>query len=510
MSLRAIKYLLLALLITALRPTLVLGQITTFDYWDILPTEPRVRWSPSQNPKLLTDWQIQYDLGQLNVRFGGIRIDPEANVWQRGQKQGRCYILRSNVVYDLSEYKNCQVDLTDKQRQGPLVKLNGRAVGNRGTLLLSQNQKITAEFIFPSFNRILTIQIQAPQVDAVDISYENQKWVLLLQNQNFKPIDLGLFDPTFPFKEKLFSVTISEDESFFTLPGFLGVKYGRLLETPDNPKAFSTRPQIKTKRDLITYKKNIRIPVQTDPTDPNSIEQWETSDLKKNEWNEVIHSVGDTKMSYFALRMPQYEASIRFSMVKAGAAATIVPNGEFAILGFSENLFSSNYDSFFNHRFGWRLRGWQSLDTSNPLYDLKLTQGELRLLLGRGVWNIEQTWGLLAAGYQFEYFNFPVTTPGVGFFWGRSLPNVVDRLFRWSSWFKFPKYTDLDFTYIPPHHPRADYSYVMNFHGKMFLPNQTFFEAGISFYQFSNFDEVRRSKRTLEAVAGTVGFGYMF
>jgi hypothetical protein len=77
-------------------------------------------------------------------------------------------------------------------------------------------------------------------------------------------------------------------------------------------------------------------------------------------------------------------------------------------------------------------------------------------------------------------------------------------------WFKYPKYTDLDFTFIPPHHPKAESNFVMNFHGKMFFPNNLFFEWGLSYYQFSTFSETQKRLTTLKAFLGTVGLGYMF
>jgi hypothetical protein len=188
----------------------------------------------------------------------------------------------------------------------------------------------------------------------------------------------------------------------------------------------------------------------------------------------------------------------------------LLPNGEIAILGFHENFFTDQYDHFFTHRIGWRFRTFNSLKNFDPLYDLKLTQGEVRFLLNPAVWNIQETFGILGAAYQFEYVNTPVTAPGIGFFWGRSMPNIFDQLLRWIPWFKFPKYTDLDFTFIPPHHPKADANFVMNFHGKMFFPNNVFFEGGISYYQFSTYNENQRRTTTLQAFVGTVGLGYMF
>lgn len=498
-------------LIIVLTATHSQAQIEKFQYWEIKPSEPRIRWSPTHNPNMIADWQIRYALGQDSVSIGGVTLSSKIRAWLSAPKRNNCLILRSGLLYDSSEAELC--NLPEGQESEMVTKLNGEVVSNTGTILLSSDTPITAEFYLMDSKKILRIRLQKPKIDIVDISIEKNQWTAILQNKNKPFSDLKLFDYTFPYKERLFKAQIDSGKEELVLRGFLGMRYTMLLEPPDaeQRKLFSIRPRFKTKRDLITYSDKLKLDVYV-PGDNNryKVEKWETATLEKGKWTESVRPYGESQISYHTLRMPNLEASMRLSVVRPGTENLLIPNGEIAVLGFHENFISDEFDHYATHRFGWRFRTFNALGSVDPLYDLKLMQGEFRILFNQAVWNIEETFGVLGAMYQFNYSNTSVTAPGIGVFWGRAMPNIFDSLLRWIPWFKYPKYTDLDFTYIPPHHPNASPSLVMNFHGKMFFPNNLFFEGGVGYYQFSTFNSGLRRTTTLQSFVGTVGLGYMF
>jgi len=460
---------------------------------------------------MIADWQIRYTLNEDSLTIGGITLSSKIKVWATAKKNGDCRVVSSNLLFDHSVLQLC--DLPNDAPSKPVAKFNGEVVASSGTILLSSGAPIEAEFVLSQSRKLLKILLKQPSVEIVDISVEKERWIALLQNKTQTFTDLGLFDYTFPYKERLFRASIDTEKDELVLKGFLGLRYVVLLESPDaqQRKFFSVRPRFKSKRDLITYSDKLKLKVYV-PGENNRFktETWEIQGLEKNKWTEVVRDYQNSKVSFHALRMPSYEASMRLSVVRPGSGNVLLPDGEIAILGFHENLFSDEFDNFFTHRIGWRVRTFNAIGNVDPIYNLRLTQGEVRFLLNQSVWNIDETFGLLGAAYQFNYANNSVTAPGVGFFWGRPMPNVFDRLLRWVPWFKYPKFTDLDFTYIPPHHPRANANLVLNFHGKMFFPNNFFFEGGLSFYQFSTFRESIRRTTTLQAFVGTVGLGYMF
>jgi len=487
------------------------GQIDKFNYWEIKPSEPRIRWNPKHNPKLMADWQVRYHLTDNSVNIGGVKISPLSKVWNRVSKENECRVLKSNVLFDATQIEMCEVN----PNKIPKFKasLNGQSVALSGAILLVNESPIQGEFYFEKIQKLIRVLLKRPAVNIVDISVEKEQWKALLQNQSQTFSDLTLFDYTFPYRERIFNAQINTENNELVLRGFLGIQYALLLEAPDanQKKFFSVRPQVKTNRDLITYSDKLKIDVYVpEENNPYKSETWELTNLEKNKWTEIVLDYGDSKVSLYALRMPSFEASGRLSVIKPGNEGVFLPNFELAMLGFHENFFSDHFDHFFTHRFGWRLRTFDSIGEINPLYRLGLTQGEFRILLRKAVWNIEETFGLLGAVYHFNYANTVATSPGIGFFWGRSMPNIFDQLIRWIPWFKYPKYTDLDFTYIPPHHHKAAGNLVLNFHGKMFFPNNVFFEGGLSYYQFSTYNTSIKQTTTLQVFVGTVGLGYMF
>lgn len=489
------------------------AQMTRYNYWDILPIEPRLRWSPAHNPQILTDWQLRYEWAKNKVKLGGIWIEPSQIKWQSSDKYPHCQKIESDVIFDTTKIYNCPLEENSTPER--FVLLNGRQVGKRGTLIFEPKKALEVEFILNEINRKLIVEIQSPRIEMVDFSFTDSGWQIILQNQNFKPNNLSFWDLSFPFKEKQFVLNSPLDENLISLDGFLGMKYLRMIENieelpSEQIKKFRNRPKLATDKNLITYAQSLQVPY-TESTSPEaSVSYSAAKDLKLNQWNEVTIPFKDTVLNYHVLRMPKYEASARASFLITDRISNPVPIQEFALIGNSENMFSDKFDHSLTHRFGWRLRGLQSAISQDEVYNLQLNQIEGRWFLKSGVWNIEETFGMLGALYQFKYNGVQTMQPGVGLFWGRSLPHILDRMLRWMPWFKYPKYVDMDLNYIPKHSPFALDNYIMNFHGKMFFPNQFFLEAGISVFRFSAYNSSTDIKSDLNATSGTLGLGYMF
>lgn len=489
------------------------AQLTNYNYWDILPSEPRLRWSPVHNPQVLTDWQVRYEWSKDKIKLGGVWINPEKVNWQVSKSKHPCTELLSDVIFDNTKIYNCPLDqnYTDSQ----LVLLNGRQIGKRGTLIFEPNKLLSVEFILHEIKRKIVVKIGAPKIEMVDFSINDKGWQIILQNQNFKPNNLNFLDLSFPFKEKQFVLNSPFDENLINLEGFLGIKYLKMIENIqeipiDQLKKFSDRPEIATTKNLITYAANVQVPYTNTRAKDSQIKYSVAKDLKINQWNEVTLPYNDSILNYHILRMPKYEASARASFIISGELTSPIPIQEFALIGNSENLLSNQFDHALTHRLGWRLRGFQSIYSNDSLYNIKLYQAEARWFFKPGVWNIEETFGILGALYHFNYNGVAVMQPGVGLFWGRSLPHVFDQMLRWMPWFKYPKYVDMDLNFIPKHSPLALDNFVMNFHGKMFFPNQFFVEAGISMFRFSAYNKSTDEKSDLIATSGTLGLGYMF
>lgn len=491
----------------------LIAQLTKYNYWDILPSEPRLRWSPNYNPQILTDWQLRYEWTKNKIKLGGVWIEPEQIKWQPSEKLPECQKIESNVIFDTTKIYNCPLEADNASDR--FVLLNGRQVGKRGTLIFEPKKVVQVEFLLTEIKRKLIVEIQAPRIEMVDFSFTDKSWQIILQNQNFKPNDLSFWDFSFPFKEKQFVLISPLDENLISLEGFLGMKYLRLIENievlpVEQINKFKNRPEFSTSKNLITYSEQIQVPFQQSNDSSKNINYALAKNLKINQWNEVTLPYKETVLNYHVLRMPKYEASARASFLITDRISNPIPIQEFALIGNSENLLSDKFEHYLTHRLGWRIRALQSSISENDFYNIQLSQIEARWFLQSGVWNIEQTFGVLGALYQFKYNGINALQPGVGLFWGRSLPHVFDRMLRWMPWFKYPKYVDMDLNYIPKHSPYALDNYILNFHGKMFFPNQLFIEGGISVFRFSAYNNMVDIKSDLVATSGTLGIGYMF
>ncbi len=483
-------------------------DIDNIGYWEMLPSEPRIRWSPDKDNNILGDWQVNYKLNEDSLKIGNVDFGPKSLIWENAKNKGECQVLQSELLTDKSAYKLCPLT---SSLSADLVKLNGVAAAQEGAITLSLSDHVTAEFTFLNSKQIVIAEFKSPQIKAVDISTFGNKWNVLLQNRNFKPITTTLFGATFPFQEKLYKINLKSNQFLMPYRGYLGVSFGRSFFPPSldsNSLEYKKRPIIVTNRPLITYSDKIKFKVKSPTQSGYKIQTWTAENLKNQKWTILTQDMGSSKVNYSVLKMPNIEASFRVAIAKP-AAGNLYINGEFAVIGSIENLFSSYYDSWWNHRLSWRARGWQSIDQTS-LLRLNMTQAELRFNFLPSAWNIEPTFGLLVAQYQFEFYRISAQQTGAGFYWGRSLPSIFDRALRTISFFNYPKYTDLDFTYIPPHDPKAEANFILNFHGKMFFPNSTFFEGGISVFRFSTYNPLINQKQTVDSYSGTLGWGLMF
>lgn len=476
----------------------------SFSYWEIQPVEPRIRWAPSKNSETLTDWQVGYRRDGENLTIGSIELNPTSPIWKRAKTDGPCRSLATKLAFDQSQISLCTSDETDYESKLK-NEINGQTVEENGTILLTEDKPMDVIFRFEK-KKYLKMSLKAPRLEPIDIVYSKEKWNMLLQDKTRSTRSNSWWGATFPFKEKLYRVTLDTNESLFPLKGIAGLTYKRLFMPPANKEAFVRRPVMGTKKSIVTYKEEIKVPVLI-PSENKKYKRgtWIAKNLQKGKWNEQTEKFGDTVMNYSVLRMPKYEASTRLSFLKP-AGSNIAINAELAILGFLENPIKDESSHFLTHRLGWRARMTQMVSGSSDI-ELKLMQAEARYFLKPGLWNYDEVWGGIVSGYSTQFSGFSMTSPGVGIFWARSLPEVFDRMLRWVPIFRYPKYTDLDFNYIMGPNGAAG-SYVLNFHGKMFLPNNLYFEAGLGFVSFS-FKEGRRSKG-IEAFTGTIGLGYMF
>ncbi|MDW8190377.1 MAG: hypothetical protein RMK80_05345 [Pseudobdellovibrionaceae bacterium] len=496
---------------------LVLGEafaqnMDTAPYWAIRPREPRLRWNPTFNNFPQFDWQVPYKIDHDQFLIGGVNFAPDSLIWKHGKKlDNNCLELRSDISYDLSLYQNCPAPISVKKLK-TVVLINDQPVDPKGIIVLTKDRPITIKVYFAKNNRQISATLYAPKAKFVDLQVENGVWSGLLQIHSELTPDHQWLAQSFPIEENLIKVTAGKQNGLVSVKGYLGVRFNTLLSPPNQEDVirFNERPLIDTNRTLISYQSHFKFPVliAENAVSPKRV-YWEAKDLKFGEWKELTHNHRNTKLSYHALRMPKYEASGRLTL-SYGEDNKIINNLEFAMLGFIENPVSDQLDHWLTHRLGWKIRHLQNVHQNLELYQIQLSQVELRYHLQPGVWNIETTYGLLFGQYHFRFVNVPYKQMGFGFYWSRSLPVLFDRFLRWIPFLKYPKYVDLDFTYIPPYRSDVSFSAILNFHGKIFFPSRIFAEAGFSILRLSSFNENTQELFQGHSFMGTLGLGYMF
>ncbi len=211
-----------------------------------------------------------------------------------------------------------------------------------------------------------------------------------------------------------------------------------------------------------------------------------------------------------------------FSMRLAGVlSADLQLNllGEAAYNQWFESLFGWENNLLSVQRWGISARHFAPLKTftpkgttSEPL-TLKLTTFDLKYRLTQGLWERDETWGLLFGAEDILINNIHGSFGGAGFFWARSMPEIFDRIMNWFPYMSYPKWVDMEMIYYlapltsnltPGNTP----NYAVNFHGKILWTKFFFGEAGFGIKAYDYKTEIKNVK--LQALYGTAGLGFNF
>lgn len=155
---------------------------------------------------------------------------------------------------------------------------------------------------------------------------------------------------------------------------------------------------------------------------------------------------------------------------------------------------------------------------------------DLKYRLTPGLWNRDETFGLILGFNKADYDFFNASMIGTGAFWARSMPKVFDDLINKFPFMRYPKFVDMEFIYYLSALNKdvatlrqgggSIGNWALNFHGKVHWKKSFFGEAGFGMksldYLFLNkadtggtFETERYGYRFF-AVYSTVGLGYQF
>lgn len=189
------------------------------------------------------------------------------------------------------------------------------------------------------------------------------------------------------------------------------------------------------------------------------------------------------------------------------------------------------YNQWFESLFGWEnhiisvqrwgisarhftpLKAFTPKGSTTTQLSLKLTTIDLKYRLSQGLWERDETWGLILGAEDITINNIHGAFGGAGFFWARSMPEIFDSIMNWFPFMSYPKWVDMEMIYYFAHLTSTvtkgtTPTYAVNFHGKILWTKSFFGEAGFGIKAYDYKTETDNVK--LQALYGTAGLGLNF
>lgn len=215
---------------------------------------------------------------------------------------------------------------------------------------------------------------------------------------------------------------------------------------------------------------------------------WITNAEKVNIYNENIlqfeSNQGTHLASHLVYRTYPGQLSARISNTFTATNAQLLST-EYNLQYWFENIFGLENYYFSKQRWGLEAQTFQSLKKFNisdaeSKYDN--TSANFKYRFSPGVWNYDETVGLILGYQNFSLLEQRFPMMGVGLFWSRSMPRVFDDIINLIPVFRKQKWVSVDFTYyntsLDKDKRTKSSNYKLNFYGKMLWTSRFFTEIG--------------------------------
>lgn len=231
----------------------------------------------------------------------------------------------------------------------------------------------------------------------------------------------------------------------------------------------------------------------------------------------LLENENDSTSTYVANYKLYRGYSRAFSLRLAGALASnskINFLGEVAYTQWLESLFGWRNKILSHQRWGYSVKHFKPLNT-DTLFSLQLTTFDVKYRFTPGIFERDETWGLIL-GVEDVYINrIHGAFSGVGFFWARSMPKVFDTIANWFPFMSYPKWVDMEMIYyLSPMLSDVKLgnsaTYSVNFHGKVLWKKNFFGEAGFGLKGYSYITKTEGDSISVNAFYGTAGLGVNF
>lgn len=233
---------------------------------------------------------------------------------------------------------------------------------------------------------------------------------------------------------------------------------------------------------------------------------------------------GSTYTSYFELyKGYSNELSTRLSMILSTSGLILM--GEAAYNLWFEDVLGWDQYYLSKQRWGVSTKYFQSFTkykvTGYGNAELKVVNADLKYRFTPGLWTRDESHGAMVSYQDFEasleVTKFKAPMLGVGWFWARSMPQVVDEIFSLIPYMDYPKWVDMEFIYYAASMDstkKLNFNFALNFHGQVLWKNNFFGEAGFGIKRYDFIDATNSLQSNLgyqlNVLYGTVGMGVKF
>ncbi|MFV8248334.1 hypothetical protein [Bdellovibrio bacteriovorus] len=430
---------------------------------------------------------------------------------------------------------NVQIGVTKSEASPRVIfqneekKLQGAeevAVGTPVQFLATLDSDATYEFVSEPVAPVIRDMIESEK-KAGDVTLTgDMPRPLKLESENIVGEDYGAvtkmlgFESTIGARADMWQADVNQKNARLVLPGKSGGVFVYNLEITEPPRQ-KDRRFISTRALKGTYLSKDQMPVR-DMED--NVTVWNFEAPQKFAMNTATLDVPGEKAthkSYLEIyRAGAGEASLRLTGV-------VTSDSDYVVLG------EGHVSWWFNDLFGWQnywlskqrwgvsakyftsLTNLPASTAGGNSEDVKLAvmDADLRYRFTPGLWEKDETLGLIVAYEAMTLGDSNVPKIGAGLFWARSMPRAIDYWFSKIPFMNYPKWVDMEFIkYFSSTDSDITLGddYVLNFHGKVLWTPRFFGEAGFglkNYYYEKNSDG---SGAKLTTFYGTVGLGVNF
>lgn len=427
-----------------------------------------------------------------------------------------------------------QIGLTRSQASPRVIfqnedkKLQGReevAVGTPVQFFATLDSDATYEFVSEPEALVIRDMIEADKAGEVTLLGEMPRPLKIeskvVAGEDYGAVTRALgFESTIGSPLDLWQADLAQKNARLIRPGKSGGVFVFALEISEPPRK-KDRRFVSYRAPTGTYQRQDEMPVR-DMEGQVSIWNFEAPNkFAMNTATLDVPGEKTTHKSYLDIyRAGAGEASLRLTGVVT-SESDFVMLGEGHVSWWFNDLFGWQNYYLSRQRWGVSAKYFTSLnqlpasveDASSEDVSLSVVEADLRYRFTPGLWEKDETLGLIVAYESMALGSTNVPKMGIGLFWARSMPRSVDYWFSKLPFMNYPKWVDMEFVkYVSS--MDSDISlgddYVLNFHGKVLWTPRFFGEAGFGLknYYFEKTSDGSGAKLT--TFYGTVGLGINF